>query len=136
MKLSQLSQNAAAAETGRWVNHIPELGGLVLKVRGLDNADYRRLSAQLAAEIPRADRILGVATEVTDAMQTRLIVETILIDWRGLEEDDGAPVPYSRDMATKLLTDPNYRAFRAAVIWAAGVVGDDRLASDEADAKN
>lgn len=136
MKLSQLSQNAAAAEAGRWVNHIPELGGLALKVRGLDNADYRRLSAQLASEIPRADRVLGVAPEVTDAMQTRLIVETVLIDWRGLEEDDGSVVHYSRDMAMKLLTDPNYRAFRAAVIWAAGVVGDDRLASDEADAKN
>ncbi|MBB76531.1 MAG: hypothetical protein CMJ75_18660 [Planctomycetaceae bacterium] len=38
-----------------------------------------------------------------------LVAEYILVDWRGLEDDDGNPLPYSIEKATEMLRDDRYR---------------------------
>ena len=47
-----------------------------------------------------------------------LLLNTCLIDWDGLQDDDGNAIPYSKEMAEKLLTDPDFRKFRDAVMTA------------------
>ena len=59
-----------------------------------------------------------------------------LIDWRNLDGADEQPIAYSREMAERLLRDPNYRPLRAAALWAASVVADQRDADVEDDAGN
>lgn len=135
MKLSKIAINSRAIEAGRWVN-IPDLPGVSLKVRGLGNADYRKLAAKLGEEIPRADKVKGISFETRDDIEIKLLIEAVLIDWRGLENDDGSPLAYSREIAESVLPNPDFKPLRDAVMWAAAVVGDDELASDEAAAKN
>ena len=135
MKLSRFKTNSAAIEAGRWVE-LPDFSGVSVKVRGFGNADYKRLQAKLIEAIPRAERLKGLSPEAEEAIATQLLLDTILIDWRGIDDDDGTPLLFDRATAEKLLSDPDYKPLRLAVNWAAQVVGDDDLAGFEEDAKN
>ena len=58
-----------------------------------------------------------------------------LLDWANLRDGE-QDVPYSRAMAETLLTDPQFRAFYEACVWACSVVGDGAADANRADAKN
>ncbi|WP_210482753.1 hypothetical protein [Microvirga antarctica] len=126
MKLTSLKIDTEKLETGAWVDTIPEMGELRLHVRGLNNADYRRHQAKLLEAVPRAKRVGGrIDPDEQDRIVSLCLLNTVLLDWDGLTDDDDKALPYSRDMAQTLLVDPAYRRFRDAVIWAAGVVAED-----------
>lgn len=133
MKLSALKIDAAKLEKGDWVGDIPDLGDIRLKVRGIGNADHRRRRGELVAALPRVQRKDVAAL---DAIDVQLLVETILLGWENVGDDDGVPIPYSADRAKELLSDPDLAVFRAGVIWAASVVADRAEDSGEADAGN
>lgn len=136
MKLSDIAVNADAIELGRWVpiGHI--LPGVRLKVRGLENTDYRRLRNKLIAEIPRAERLKGVDTLMLEKINAQLLADTILVGWEGIEGDDDLALPFTKEKASQIINDPSFVVFRNAVEWAAGVVGEDDLVESEAAAKN
>ena len=136
MKLNALKIDSAKAEAGTWVA-VPEFGDLELKVRGINNADYRRRMAELIRAVPRHQRPGGrLAIEQSDAINATLLLETVLMDWRRLEGDDGAPIPYSAERARDLLTNPDYLPFRQAVVEAASRLAEDVADEVEDDAKN
>lgn len=136
MKLSDIAVNAEAIEAGRWVpiGHI--MPGVRLKVRGLENTDYRRLRNKLIADIPRAERLKGVDTITLEKINGHLLAETVLVGWDGIEGEDGQPLPFSKSKALEVIIDPAFVVFRQAVEWAAGVVGEDDLIEAEESAKN
>lgn len=136
MKLSGLKINAKVAEEGAWVDNIPELGTLRLKVRGAGNKDWRRLSTKLIAAVPRKHRVDGLDPDEQDRINAILIRDTGLLDWDNLEGDDGNPIPYSKDMAQKLLTDPDTVKFREGAMWACATVAERQADDVEATAKN
>lgn len=137
MKLSSLKVDPAAIEGGEWIGNIPEMGDLEVCVRGLNNAKYRRLQSKLIDAVPRQKRPGGrVDPDEQDRITATCLNATVLLDWRGLEGEDGQPLPYSQDLAAELLSKPEFRRFREGVIWAAAQVGEERAASDEDDAGN
>lgn len=122
MRLSEIQINAAAVEEGEWIGDLPEMGDLRLKVRGLNNDKYRRLQQRLIEATPRAKRPGGrLDPAEQDRITAKCLTDTVLLDWSGLEGDEG-PIAYSAEMAKTLLTDPQYRRFRDAVIAAASRV--------------
>ena len=137
MKLSTLKVDADKIEAGDWVRNIPEMGDLGLKVRGLQNAQYRRLQAKLLDAVPRSQRQGGrVDPDVMDGIMSSCLLSTVLLDWDGLEDEAGAAVAYSKEQAKTFLTDPIYRRFRDAVVYAATVVGDAEAEGEKADLGN
>jgi len=125
MKLTELAVDAGRGEQGAWVDEIPEMEGLRLKVRSDRNADWRRLQMKLMEAIPRKKRMGGrIDPDEMDKILSRCMLNTCLLDWDGLEGDDGKPIPYSRDMAEKLLFEPEYRRFRDSVAFAASIVAE------------
>lgn len=137
MKLTAMKVNSRAIEAGEWVDNLPEMGDLELHVRGLGNSEYRAHYAKIVEALPRADKIDGRPTpEAAERVVVECIVETILLGWRGVEDDAGAPVPFSKDQARALLTDPDFRPFRDAVSLAASRVADSRAADVEVASKN
>ena len=68
--------------------------------------------------------------------QVELIADTILIDWRGVENDDGTALICDREAKIAIMSNPEMRLFREAVLLAASLVGEDELAAKEQDAKN
>lgn len=136
MKLSERKIDPAKREDGAWVKDIPEWDELRLKVRGIGNKDWAKRSQALVQAVPRARRVNGLLRDDADRINGILLLDHALIDWRGLEDDEGKPEPYSKDLAKKYLTQPEYEPFRDAVMWAASVVAERGTAEIEADAKN
>jgi hypothetical protein len=102
------------------VHDIPVEGleGLALKVRPAGNIEARRIYQAETARIPRSRRIHGLDPADERAASDESIIGAILVDWSGVEDDDGNPIPYSRDKAREIITDPSLEAFREAVLWA------------------
>lgn len=133
--------NSAAVEQGEWVgaaygSPIPEMGELCLRVRGLGNADFRVLQNRLFEATPRSRRPnMKLLPAEADRIFIECMIETILIGWSGIL-DKGEEVPYSKQLARKLLTNPDMKLFKDAVAWAATTVGEMRAADADATAKN
>lgn len=137
MKLSELKIDAAKADRGAWVRDIPDMGEVAFKVRGIGNPDWRRLSARLYDAVPRSKRPNGkVDPTEADKIVSECLIETALLDWSGLSQDDGKPLAYSKKMARELIVNPDYAQFRAAVLYAAGVVAQDGVENIEEAAGN
>lgn len=133
MKLSAIKIDAVRAENGDWIGEIPDMEDLELKVRGAQCAAARALRSKLVRALPSKVRTDpgGIPFEHLEEIETRVLHDVVLVDWRNL--DDG---PYSRELALRFLTDPDYVVFREAVIWAAARVGRDEMAAQEADLGN
>jgi hypothetical protein len=124
MKLSDATLDAERQEKGAWIGDIPELEGLSLLVRGVNNADWRRLQTKLMEAVPRKKRIGRLDVDEMERIQSTCLLSACLLDWKGLEDDEGQPIPYDKEMARKLLFEPEYRKFRDGVIWAATMVAE------------
>lgn len=126
MKLSEIKIDPKKFEQGDWVGEIPEMGELRLKVRGIGNSDFRRMQSKLTEAEPRKYRVAGrLPPERQDAITAQCLLHTVLIDWDGVQGEDGQPLPYSEELARDLLTKPEFKRFREAVAWAANVVAED-----------
>jgi hypothetical protein len=122
-------------EKGGWVGNIPDCGKLRVRVRGLGNTDDLRIQAEEIEKLPREKKVRGVPGDERDRILGIRLRDAILQEWEHLN-DDGVPVPYSPEMAAELLSNPEYRAFRDAVVWAASIVAIDRAEDLKVDAKN
>ena len=133
MKLSSIKIDAARAEAGDWVSGIPEMGDLRLRVRGLQSAAARALRNRLIRSLPAAVRAdpAGIPLAESDQIETQVLLGAILLGWENLED-----APYSPEKAEAFLTNPDYGAFRDAVMWAATRVGHLEAAAREADLGN
>ena len=136
MKLSAIKIDPALTEQGDWVENIPDLPGIRIKARGTNNSDYRALEARLVREIPRAERIEGVSPKEQDRIAGQLLLQTVVLDVEGIEDDDGKPLAYTRELGAKLLLDPEFRVFQAGAAYAGAIVAQRRKADEGADAKN
>lgn len=136
MKLSGNKIDVVKREQGDWVDNIPELQGVRVKVRGMGNKDWARMEARLVNAVPRARRLRGLEPEDRDRINGILLRDTSLLDWEGIEGDDDKSIPYSKQQANEFLTNPEYGKFRDGVLWAASVVAEQTAAEIEEDAGN
>src|SRR4051812_7467385 len=110
MKISELEVDQKIVEEGTWVGNIPELTGVRLKVRGSNNRDWRRMAQRLIAAVPRKNRANGVLDpEEADRISALILLNTGLLDWEGIESDDGSPIPYDRKKAAQYLAGERFR---------------------------
>lgn len=136
MKLSALKTDVAKLEAGQWVGDIPDMDGLELRVRGLGNTDYKRLFEKKVDALPRARKIRGLVAEDRERIVGECLHEAVLLDWRGLKNDDDTDLAFDSTLAADLVSKPEFAKFRAAVIWAANLVSEEAGESIEAGAKN
>jgi hypothetical protein len=143
VSLSKLRAEQARVVRGAWVNGVSHgLGDDVrLLVRGRWNPDFRALHAKLQAAVPNSKKVrTEFGLEISPAESDRIITECLceaLLGWEGLREtDDGEPIPYSKEKARELLTDPDLVPFRDAVLVATMQVAKEGKEQFEADAKN
>lgn len=122
MNLSSIRIDAAAIEEGRWIENIPDMDGLRLRVRGLGSLGHRAAAQKAQRGLVPADyRDRVLKPEASDRVTGQALANGVLLDWEGVD-DDGKPVPYSAETALSYLTDPDLAVFREAVIWAAAQI--------------
>ncbi|OYW60372.1 MAG: hypothetical protein B7Z40_20095 [Bosea sp. 12-68-7] len=128
MKLEDIMIDSEAQSEGRWIRDIPDCDDLELLVRGLDCAEASHVRRRRLERWSQGQRLpefviaQGPPQSVRDEALTDALVHVVLRDWRNLTID-GEPVPYSVEMARRLVAAPENRAFRLAVLWAADLVG-------------
>lgn len=113
MKLSKFKIDHNVAEEGQWV----DIGdGVELKIARMGNRKYnetiRRLSKPHKYQIDNDT----LPQEISEEIMNKAVAECILLDWKGLEDDDGQPINYSRQKAFELLSDPDLAPFKRQVI--------------------
>lgn len=124
MKISSVKVDLNKIEQGEWVDNIPELTGVRLKVRGANNKDWRRLQQTMIAAVPRRKRVNGnISPDEIDRINAILLRDAGIVDWEGIEDDAGDPIPYSKEKSNEYLTDPEFVVFRDGALWACQVVG-------------
>lgn len=137
MKLSEAKIDVVVQEQGDWVDNIPELPGVRIKTRGAGNKSWRRRQQQLFDTIPRHKKVGGrIDPEELDRVATALVLDCGIIDWEGLEDDEGKPIPFTKEMASKLFNDPTLAKLREGAVWAANIVAEQRNAEVEDVVKN
>jgi hypothetical protein len=99
MDIGRYFTDRDAVENGRW---FPLDADTEIKVARWANSRFTVLEARLKS------RLVGLpAREIpgrqADEIAVELIVETIILDWRGKFILDGAPLPYSKANARKVL---------------------------------
>lgn len=129
MKLNEIRDVGRRIDQGAWVGDLPNLPGVRVRVRGLFNASYNRLMQKMRNDYtPEQLR----DEKVQDTIDINLTLDAILLDWDGIE-DENEQVPYSREVAQQLLTDPDMDVFRRAVAYASSIVareGQDKVKDD------
>jgi len=142
MKLSSIVVDAAAIEAGVWVGNLPFLDPRVrVLVRG-DNA-YAVAAARVAkarAAAPDAatleEALAALVGAAADRAEAEILAEAVLLDWEGIEDDDGRPVPYDPAKAADLFANPDWRLLTGAVRYASREAARTRPNAAEALAKN
>jgi hypothetical protein len=109
--LNTLKTDTNLAEEGVWVDIDPTTR---LKVARYGNAKFRN---KLRALMKPYERMIDNNTMddgKADELLIVAVVDSVLLDWEGLERD-GEALPYSKDTAKEILLDPALRDFREIV---------------------
>lgn len=128
MKIADLKASGRRIEKGAWVGELPNLPGVEVKVRGAFNSDYNALFAKLAAEYT-AEQLKDEAIQTE--IDNRLMAETIIEDWRGI--DDFPATPENKLAA---LTDPDLILLKRGINYAANNVATRGREADQDAEKN
>lgn len=123
MELSNLKRDSKTVESGKWVDEIPGMGDLRLRVRGLSSPTVVALRARKQRQVPKGDRLGdgSIKTDVDMRIFGETLHEAVLLEWDGLT-DNGKPVPFDPELARTWLTEPDFMPFADAVAWAAQFV--------------
>lgn len=137
MKLSQIKVNSAAINGGAWVS-VPWLDGVRFRLRGLEQTGYQKRRADLIREAMLQAKIAGTPPDqvVTVDQEIEAFVERLMIDWEGLTDDDGTPIPYSPEAALQYFKDPDLIDLWNAAYWASQQVRNAKVEAMEEDKGN
>lgn len=125
MDIGNLNKKANLND-GEWVDDIPNMDGVRLKVRSTNYKPFRVATAGLARRSGKKLRTDEGVVNFTVATG-KALAEHILIDWDGIT-DNGKPLKYDAKKALAILTaDDDFgigQAYRAAVEWAGDNLAD------------
>lgn len=127
----------SAIKTGQWIGEIPQFGDVRLKVRGMTSELFTQTYSRLSRRVPAADRDRdgSLLPNVASNILGQALHSTILLDWENIT-DDGNSVEFDKALALRWLTELAYRQFADAVVYAAKVVDNGKVATQKALEKN
>jgi hypothetical protein len=97
---------------------IMEVGEAKLTIARIGNKKYsRKLSKLYERNRKLLERKDDSADALSDKIMIEVLSETILLGWEGIDDEDGKPMPYSKENAVKLL---GLKDFRKVIMELAG----------------
>jgi hypothetical protein len=123
---------------GQWIDKLPGADPKwSFRVRGLSSPEVRSYVSWRHRHVAPEDREEdgSLTWRAEDAVTLEALYKVVLLEWRGLELG-GKPLPYSPEVAAKLLTDPDWMALADLVSLAAIKADADEKRLRESLAKN
>lgn len=112
----QYATDLKAETEGVWFP-LAMFNGVKVKVARAGNPNYKKVLRKLYKPYTKTMRKgVDLAPEVEERIQTDLLVDTLLLDWRGMPGENGEEVPFSKDLARELVTDPELKELREEII--------------------
>ncbi|GGB00597.1 hypothetical protein GCM10011491_30980 [Brucella endophytica] len=123
MEIQSLKRDSAAANAGQWVDDIPGMGDMRLRVRGLSSSTVIALRSRKERKVPRdqRERDGSIKPAVALVIFGEVLHEAVLLEWDGLT-NGGVALPYDAELAKEWLTNPDFAPFADAVTYAAQIV--------------
>ncbi|WP_157113129.1 hypothetical protein [Bradyrhizobium embrapense] len=137
LKLSSMRADSQKEREGDWIPALDIDAGGAIKwfVRSTNYAPFRIARDAIAAKLARKHGD-SVPDEILADAYGELAVEHLLLGWDGLVDDDEQDILFSKEKATEILTDPEYRYIRGSIYAAAMRVGRDEAEFVAAKVKN
>jgi len=107
-RLSSIRTNMEMAEKGVWV---PYEAGIEIKVTSIDNSKYRACVEALLKPHLRRIRAGLIELEEKSKLIRPAVAKYILVDWKGIEDDEGNNIEYSVAKAEEILGDGAFSNF-------------------------
>lgn len=113
MKLSKFKQDVVSAEDGTMV----DMGdGLVVTVARIGNKKYNESIKKQTAPHQRQIRNKNLPDEVFETIMNHAIADAVLIGWDGLQDENGVNIPYSKEKAFEIMSNPAYKDFKDSIV--------------------
>lgn len=134
MKPQDLRRNSTLCEEGIWRDYEtgevlpePEPGRFCLRIAYSQNPKARDLRAALLltrrGDLVRAKDDPERSAAIHREIDSEVLATAILVDWAGLETDDGEPLPYTREKALQYMREPDFFLLRDFVRDISGLDG-------------
>jgi hypothetical protein len=105
MKISAFRTDRTRENQGVWV----EIGdGAKLKIARLNNERYKQAFLEHSKPYKVQVRTGTMSEELAGRILRDCFADAILLDWEGLQDDDGNAIEYSRERAAELLAIPDF----------------------------
>lgn len=142
MKISQIAEASAAIEDGEWVES-SILPGVSFRTRGLDADPCRRAFQKHIKRLGWKNKRRVLPREL-DYLNALVLYDAATLDWKGIQENDGKEIPFSKERLGELLFKTperkelrdDLKVFYKAAHDAAQFVGDSQLELEEDDEGN
>lgn len=118
MRLSQIQRDRKRSEGGVWRDFItgeileaPTPKRFCVLVAETNNPRFREQLARQQIHVMRTEDPSGNPEQINAAWEKArriAFAEAMLLGWEELTDDNDAPIPYSKEKARELLTNPDY----------------------------
>lgn len=109
MKLSSFAQDVTKAEQGVWI----DIGdGCRVKVARTGSAQSNKVLAAVSKPFKQSLNSGAAPDSLVERLYAEHASKAILLGWEGLQDDQGADIPYSQSKAFEILSNPMYRDFK------------------------
>lgn len=133
MKISDFQTSKELEEKGTWVNVEGTPDGTQFLVARIGSDTFDNLLAKKLKPFKRLVQKDKMKKSQQNAIMNEVIVETVLLGWKNLFDDDGNEVAFSKEKALELL---KLKDFRELVVEIASTMEIFKAEEDEADEKN
>lgn len=131
MKITELMLDDSKKADGVWV----DCAGYSVQVRSLDCKEFSKMHSRLMKPYQHIQRRNGeVPEDVATSIFQRCVAETILLDWKGIQDEKGKEIPFSKELALEYLQKA--QLFANDVVAAATNIANFRLEAKETAVKN
>ncbi len=89
-----------AGESGKWFEFSPTIS---FKLRRLKSKFSRRARERLEQPYKRMMKNGELPQDLQEELVDKQIAEAIIVDWKGITDTKGQPMPYSKEAAMKLI---------------------------------
>jgi hypothetical protein len=120
IKMSSLFVDQAKADDGIWQS----VGPFEVKIRfaAASNKAFQKKMEELTRPHRKAIELDALPADLSLELAQRCYAETVVVDWRGLADDAGNPLPYSVESCMSLFKG-NPNIYKAVV----SLAGDDAI---------
>jgi len=136
MKLNECELNLDAIDTGVWITDPADDAGFAVRVKGRRSPGYQKGQTSALTKARKTSRKRDIEISVLQKIDNDQIAKHCLLDWKNFFDDNDQPIPFSQDLATKLMTERKYQIFQDFVKSAIDRVDENDLEDVEDIQKN